>query len=146
MKQTRLSHKGFRRIILATAALIIIITIAISYYLIGYKAQQPITTGLPTPKPTATPTPVYMPFLKKPANYVGKIVEIKNPTEIVILRDDESKLILNLKPNIPIYVVDNTSPPYPKVETYDQSILKLGDTISIYTQDNSIVAIFLFNE
>ncbi len=145
-KKVKVSRKTYKRFTLIIALVIIFITILVSYYLVIYKAKQPITAGLPTPKPTATPTPTYLPFLKRPANYVGQIIEISSPTRIVMLRDDKSKLILNLKPEIPIYVVRNTNSSAPQVETFNQSILKVDDTISVYTKDNAIVAIFLFND
>jgi hypothetical protein len=108
------------------------------------KALQPTPTALPTP----TPTPPYFSYLTLPANYVGKVIEIRyDPPQIVLERDDSSRVKLDLKPDVHIYVVNNNqaggAEMKPDVTIEPLEYLANNDTLSIYTEDKNIHAIFL---
>lgn len=100
----------------------------------------------PTPilTPSPTPTPPYFAYISRPANYVGKVESLNLPQEISLMRDDQSKIVLQLEENIPIYLLTYTNQiPQVTVSTVDQ--INIGETLSVYTEDKNILAIFVQN-
>jgi hypothetical protein len=147
MKKTvKVTKRNYSRGVMLIGLLLTLLAATLSYYLLVYRGSNPFPAGLPTPYPSPTPTPAYLPYFNRPASYVGTIEQINSTTEVVLIREDQSKLVLNLKPNIPIYKVMNSAGAVPNVSVITADTLSIGDTLSIYTKETSIVAIFLFNE
>lgn len=94
--------------------------------------------------PTPTPTPFYFSYINQPADYVGVIETIESPEQISLARDDGSKVILNLKPNVPIYQIQWQDEQL-AIQTQTTKILEIGDELSIHTEDKNVLAIFVLH-
>ncbi len=143
MKTTsvKVRKRTFRLTILFVTILVIIITAITSYYILVINQSD---VNLPDIKPSATPTPAYLPYLTRPASYVG-VIESMSINEITITREDQSKVLLTVNPNVPIYQVVNRIGQIPDIITRQLSELQVGDTLSVYADVRSIKAIFLLN-
>ena len=109
--------------------------------ILGMQTNQTQTFSLqPTVHPSPKPTPLYEPYLKREPNYVGVVESIDLPRQVTLVRPDQSRVVLDLQPGIPIFVVDQTNFGY--VKTTATEILALGDSVSVYTSGRDIVAVF----
>lgn len=93
---------------------------------------------------TPTPTPPYAPYLKREPNYVGTVESVLPPHQVTLLRPDQSRVVLDLQPGIPIFVVNETGSEH--VTTATVEVLALGDNVSVYTSKRDIVAIFVLKK
>ncbi|NCS32224.1 hypothetical protein GW793_01900 [bacterium] len=136
-----------RQIILRVILLIVVILLVsagISGYFLIYKPYVDSRDTPPKATPTPTPIPEYLEFLQTPANFVGEIERIDTLQDTVtVVRDDRSRIQLTLNPFTKIYVVSKFQPQNVRVEITDQNILQENMTVSIYTNDKNITALFV---
>lgn len=138
-------QKTFVKIIVIASLFVIVLGGGLSYYFMIYRVNNNPAIAIPTSAPSATPTPAYMGFINQPPNYVGEIEAI-DETEIMLLREDGSRVVLNVRPEIPIYQVVNSPDQLPDIITLSIDSLQIGNTLSVYSQDKKIAALFLLHD
>ncbi len=130
-------------IILVVVSLIgILVSTGVSAYFLIFKQTPAKSINLPTPPPTTKPTPTYQSLIDQPADYVGTIESIDGTESITLLRQDGSRAVLQLNPNIPIYEIVDPNQTPPQVYVRRVSSLSPGQTLSVYTEQTDIIAIF----
>ena len=139
-----ISQKLVFQIILVVSVIAVIIATGMSYYILVYKPENQPTNAIPTTYPTATPTPSYFRYMNRPATYVGTIESV-SPEQIILLREDSSRVVLTIQGNVPVYSIQNNPGSIPNIVTRNASSLTVGDTLSVYAEDKSITALFLSN-
>lgn len=108
---------------------------------------QAVVQKEPTNTPSPTPTPHYFDLIHQPPNFVGTIKENPTTNQITLQRTDGSEAILDLQPNIPVYSLKGwTSNNLPIIEVVSVDQLTVADTLSVYTKENNIIAIFIFED
>lgn len=140
-----MTKKGkFLLFLISFSVTLLIIGVAVSLFFLVYDDSRILGTHItePTPTFTPTPTPIYQEYLNRPANYVGEVIEAENSNQITLKRHDSSRLILSLQPDISIYVL-RPSDPTAAITIEPISGIRIGDTLSVYTENKDIHAIFL---
>lgn len=127
----------------AIIAIIVLISTGISAYFLIYQPHQNSLQTQSKISPTPTPIPEYISFLQRPADYVGIVERIDSATDLVtVLRDDGSRIQLTLNAFTQIYLVARYQPQTIQVTISTISALQEQMTISIYTNEKSIQAVF----
>jgi len=140
-----IKRKNFERAIVVLIILILFTGGGISGYFLVYQLSQPPIEPLPTLIPSPTPTPKYNSYLSRPANYVGTIIEMPKPNDLVVEREDKSRLMISLQPDIPVYQIVNNPGQIPEISIISISSLIIGQTLSVYTEGSNIMALFVSN-
>ncbi|NTV30495.1 hypothetical protein HGA91_00755 [candidate division WWE3 bacterium] len=129
------------KILLSFIALICIITMPMLVY--RSKSNKQTQISEPTSTPSPTPTPPYLSYLERQADYTGTVESVKLPNEITLAALNQSKLELQLEPNIPIYISKEMSSGSHDITVTTVNDIQIGMTLSVYTKDHNILAIFI---